>query len=246
VGIGFVLLIWTAAGLIVASVGAVVLGTATSLATPEVPRFRRLTIFAASAFPFVCLCWSGALFVFQAPVNQLVLHRDPGLGDTWECPLPNRYSLLMIDKTENGWIYNRATQSIPGGVAEQEDAIARVAVVQVAGRYILGRVDGAELDGPDIVDGVAVDAAKKHADSFFLLDTQTGKRKDFPDYKRLASAAQSLAIEPRLEPMVLVYRHYRFTWFDVFAGFLFIAPPVLGLVSLTVWILYLRRRTAAA
>lgn len=65
------------------------------------------------------------VFGFQAIVNEIVLHRDPGLGDTWHCPLPNGYALLMIDVMDHGWVYNPKTQ--PGdSVTEREDSVAGV------------------------------------------------------------------------------------------------------------------------
>jgi hypothetical protein len=263
VGISFVLLIWAIVGFLVACVGAVVLGAATAFATrgsnarpaaapqppvsPSVVRkllsaaflkvrsSRRFAIIAASAFPFVCLGWGGAVFFFQAAVNQVLLHRDPGLGDTWECPLPNGYALLMIDDTDHGWVYNPATQT-GGGVGEQEDAVPGISVVQVAGRYILGKVDGKALDRPNFGNNVSA----KHPDSFFLLDTQDGKRQNFAKYDSLVRAAEPLAIQPKLESIEVVYRHFRFTWFDAFAAFLFVVPPILGFFLLFLWVLYLR------
>jgi len=139
-GIGFVLLIWAVAGTILAGIGALLFGGLTSVLTRKVTRGRRRVIIAAGLLPFACLIWAGALFVFQALVNEGVLHRDPGLGDTWHCPLPNGYALMMIDVTDQGWVYNPKTQ--PGdGVVEQDDAVAGVRIVQIAGRYIAGGSD---------------------------------------------------------------------------------------------------------
>jgi hypothetical protein len=44
---------------------------------------RRTAIIAASLFLFICLGWGGAVFVFQAVINEALLLRDLGLGDTW-------------------------------------------------------------------------------------------------------------------------------------------------------------------
>jgi hypothetical protein len=243
-GLGFVLLIWAAVGLVAASVGAVVLGAATAFATRKVARVRRLTILAAAASPFICLGWGGAVFIFQAAVNQIFLHRDPGLGDTWACPLSNGYAVLMIDETDDGWVYNPATQE-SGSVTEQEDAVDGVAVVQVSGRYILGRVNGKSLDRPNFVNGMALEPTTKHSDSFFLLDTQTGRRENFTTLDGLQGATKPLAIQLRLQPIAAVYQHYRYTWFDAFAGLVLVAPPLLGFVSLCLWVQHLRRRPVA-
>jgi hypothetical protein len=230
-------------GLIAAWVGALVLGAITAFLTRKVRRFRWLTIIAVSAYPFACLAWGGAVFIFQAAVNEMLLHRDPGLGDAWECPLPNGYSLLMIDDTDYGWVYNPATQT-PGGVGEQDDAIAGVAVVQVAGHYILGAVNGKTFAHPTVVNGVVDNNANSgRPDSFFLLDTKAGKYQSYANYSAFVGAAQSVSIQPSLEPIAKVYRHYRYTWFDLFAAILFFSPPVVGAFLLLLWVLLLRKQS---
>ena len=241
VGIGIVLAMWTIVGLILASVGAVVLGAMTAFFTRKVRRFRWPTIVAVSAYPFVCLAWAGAVFVFQAAVNEMVLHRDPGLGDTWECPLPNGYALLMIDDRDYGWVYNPDTQT-PGAVGEQEDAIAGIAVVQVAGPYILGRVNGKAFQFPEVVNGVVTGVKNQRPDSFFLLDTKSGRHESYSNYSDLVTAAQSRSIQTNLEPIAKVYGHYRYTWFDLFAPVLFLTPPTDCAFLLFLWILYLRKK----
>src|SRR5213593_5214785 len=105
-GIGIVLLFWAIAGTISASVGALVFGGLTALLTSGAVEGRRKIIVGAFAFPFICLGWAGLVFVFQAAVNGFLLQRDPGLGDTWYCPLPNGYAITMIDVTDQGWVYN--------------------------------------------------------------------------------------------------------------------------------------------
>ena len=135
-GLGFVLFFWAIAGTILAGIGAVILGVVTGFLTRRVGETRKRAIILASVFPFVCLGWAGVLFLFQAIINGALLHRDAGLGDTWECPLPNGYAITMIDVTDQGWVYNPRTQS-GGGIGEQEDAVAGVRTLQVAGRYVL-------------------------------------------------------------------------------------------------------------
>jgi hypothetical protein len=139
-GIGFVLLIWFVLGIFLAGIGALVLGFSAAYVTRGAQRERKWLVIATSVFPFVCLGWAGIVFVFQAIVNETVLHRDAGLGDTWKCPLPNGYAILMIDTTEHGFVYNPKTQG-EGAVGEQEDAIGRVRDLQIVGRYILGSAD---------------------------------------------------------------------------------------------------------
>lgn len=121
-GIGIVLVFWAMAGAILAGIGALILRGAAAFLTSGAQRGRRRVILAATLFPVFCLAWAGLVFVFQAVINETVLHRDAGLGDTWRCPFPNGYALMMIDVTDQGWVYNPKTQ--PGdAVGEQEDAV---------------------------------------------------------------------------------------------------------------------------
>ena len=231
-GVGFVLLLWVVVGTVVAAVGAATLGLATALLTRGVANGRRKVIIAASLFPIVCLGWGGLMFVFQAVVNEGLLHRDLGLGDTWHAPLPNGYQIMMIDVTDQGWVYNPKTQ--PGsGVGEQEDAVAGVRNLQVVGRYILGATDSKAFEnlGKDT----------NQVDAYFLLDTQSGKRKQFQNYDALRLSALELSIEPNLQPINTIYSKFRFSWFDIVAGLLFCLPPVIGVLLLIRWIVRLRR-----
>ena len=232
-GIGFVLLIWAVVGIVVGIIGSAVLGFSTALLTRNVQSGRRRAIVAACLFPFVCLGWGGAVFVFQAIVNEGLLHRDLGMGDTWHAPLPNGYQVLMIDVTDQGWVYNPKTQ--PGsGVSEQEDAVGGVRNLQIAGRYIIGAADTKALEN--------MGSAHNQVDVYFLLDTQTNKKTQFPNAEALRSRASELGIEPNLQPINGVYSKFRFSWFDVFAGLLFCVPPLIGALFLIGWVVRLRRR----
>lgn len=188
----------------------------------------RLPCFRSSVLP-----GERHVFVFQAIINETVLSRDLGLGDTAHCPLPNGYHIMMIDTTDQGWIYNPKTQRYGGVVGSQDDAVDGVRVVQVAGRYILGASDTklSEHFGQNT----------KAVDSYFWLDTKTGKKTVFSNYDDLRSAAGQLGVSLKLEPIYNVYRRYRFTWFDVFAGFLLLAPPLVSAYFLFRWIARVRR-----
>jgi hypothetical protein len=231
-GIGIVLLFCAVVGTVFAAIGAVTLGWITALLTRRVTNGRRRVIVAASLFPFVCLGWGGAVFVFQAAVNEELLHRDLGMGDTWHAPLPNGYQIMMIDVTDQGWVYNPKTQP-GGGVSEEEDAVAGVRSLQIAGRYILGSTDSKSFEhlGKD----------SDQVDGYFILDTQVGKQTKFQNYTALRRSAVELGIEPDMQPINSVYSKFRFSWFDVFAGFLFCVPPLIGGLVLIGWIVRLRR-----
>lgn len=231
-GIGFVLLIWIVVGTLLAAIGAAVLGGTAAYLTRGAQHGRKRLILVVSLFPIMCVVWAGANFIFQAIVNETVLHRDPGLGDTWNCPLPNGYALLMIDTTDQGWVYNPKTQS-DDSVSDQEDAVGGVRVLQVAGRYILGGADTRSFQQQE--------NQSEQIDTYFLLDTQIGKQIRFPDYAALRTKAQGLGISAKLEPIAAVYSRYRFTWFDVFAGSLFLVPPLIGALLLLRWTLRMRK-----
>lgn len=232
-GIGVVLLFWAVVGTILAGIGMMFLGRATAFLTRKVVKGRRTVIAVARLFPFACLAWAGALFVFQAFVNEEMLQRDPGLGDSWHCPLPNGYELMMIDVTDQGWVYNPKTQDPGGGVGEQEDAVAGVRMVQVAGKYIVGGSDSQSVQH--------YGQNKEDVDSYFLLDTQTGKRTTLKTHDELRQLAAQVGIDLDLKPIARVYYRYRFTWFDLFVGFLLCVPPLLGAWLLFKWIARLRR-----
>jgi len=226
-----VFIAWALVGTVLATGAAVFLAVVTTVLTRRVPVGRRRAILAAAILPFIWLGWGACVFIFQAVVNEVLLSRDLGIGDTWHAPLTNGYQIMMIDVTDQGWVYNPKTQ--PDGVAEQDDAVAGVRKVQVAGRYILGGVDSKAFDrsGKD-------DAS---VDSFFILDTSTGQQTTFKTYDGLCGRAQALQIKVNLEPISTVYGRFRRTWFDVFASVIFFMPPVGGFVLLAWWVWYLRR-----
>jgi len=231
-GIGFVLLLWAVAGVILAGIGSLVLAGVTAYLTRGVVDGRGRTILLAAVFPAVCLAWAGIMFIFQATVNEGLLHRDAGMGDTWHCPLPNGYQILMIDETDHGWVYNPKTQE-GGSVTEQDDAVGGVRTLQVAGRYILGGSDSKWFG--------KLNPSTDEVDSYFLMDAAAGKHNTFSSYDELATAARSVEIEPRLEPILDVYSKYRFSWFEVFAGLLFVLPMLTAATFLARRIFILRR-----
>jgi hypothetical protein len=143
----------------------------------------------------------------------------------------------MIDTTEQGWVYNPKTQT-EGGVGEQEDAIAGVRVLQVAGRYILGGSDSRSFD--------RLDNNTEHVDSYLLLDTHFGKHTNFPSYEALRVKAQELGIGLSLERIGAVYGRYRFTRFEIVVGLLLCLPSLVRAVLLVRWIFRMRKTRGAS
>ena len=84
-------------------------------------------------------------------------------------------------------------------------------------------------------------------DQYFILDTRDGKKTVFAGLDQLKAEASRLGISLHLEPIYSVYSHYRFTWFDVFAGCLLVLPPLAAIAGLGFYILRARRnRTSIA
>ena len=153
-------------------------------------------------------------------VNDEVFGRDPGLGDSWYCPLPNGYSILMIDTTDSAYIYNPRTQ-FPGSVVAQDDAVAGVTRLQLAGPSMLGMTE----DG-----------------RYFLLDTRTGRVRYLARFGEFNAAARSFGIAPNLVPAADIYFDNRLSWFDFAALALLVVPPGVAGVWGLLWILRLRRQ----
>ncbi|HXN56655.1 MAG TPA: hypothetical protein VN874_10335 [Myxococcales bacterium] len=208
-----------------APIAMVTVRVAVTFLTRKTTKDPSRVVLAATLFPLLCLCWGGAVFVFQAIVNEVVFHRDPGIGDGWYCPLPNGYALMMIDTTDQGMVYDPRTQPVPGGFAPQQDAVAGVGVLQVAGRYIAGGT----------VDSAGHDRSTRQGDrmdSYFLLDTVLGRYGRFSSFDDLRAATRAVGIELKLDPIERVYFKHRFTWFDLLAAILLGGPPLLGLLLL--------------
>lgn len=180
-------------------------------------RSRTLLLRAVTVFPFACLFRAGGVFVFSAGVNVSRLHRDIGIGDGFDCPLPNGFALSFIDRTDVGTVYSPNGRPLWSEV--QESAVDDITVMQLAGPYILGGVDShkrehfeEEISAPN---------------SWFLLNTKTSERTDFETLDGLKeSARRDIALS--LVPIGDLYSKYRFTWFDAFAGALLVGPPRLG------------------
>jgi len=233
-GIGFVLVAWGLISLVVAGVGSLVMrGVVAYFTRGSTDRGKLLR--RATLFPIECLFWVGIVFVFQAVINVVFLHRDIGIGDGFDCPLPNGYALSFIDVTEFGTLYKPANR--PMWSDARENAVNNVRVMQLSGPYVLGGSDSRALEH------FAEDS--NAVDSYFLLDTKTGKRTEFKTYAELREAALHLNIQPNMIAIGTLYSKYRSTWFDVFAGLLIIVPPLIGAALLTRSVVRLRRTRAA-
>jgi len=139
-GIVVVLIFYAIALTIAASVGAVILGSASYLLTRQLwPKSKR-AVLVSILFPYLCVAFASAWFASYAFINYEVFHRDPGLGDTWETPLPNGYALMMIDTTDQGTVYDPKTQTGVDSVVGR-DAVFGVRQLQISNELIFGARD---------------------------------------------------------------------------------------------------------
>ena len=237
-GLGVVLVFWAVVGVVLAAIGAAFLGLTTAFLTRGVLRWRRVAIISAALLPFACLAWGGVVFLFQAAVDEGLLHRDLGLGDGWHAPLPNGYQVSFIDVTDEGTVYNPKTQPGQDTVTDRPDAVFGVRLLQVEGPYLLGARDTHYLE--------RIGQESDAIDSYFLLDTRAGKTISKSSYDELTADASRLGITLHLEPIYSVYSHFRFTWFDVFASCLLILPPLIAITILVIFVLRLRRTRKTA
>jgi hypothetical protein len=234
-GLAFVLMIYAVGGAVAATVGCLLLRLVVSGFVSGSSRSRTLLIRAVTAFPFACLFWAGGVFIFSAAVNVVLLHRDVGIGDGFDCPLPNGYALSFIDTTDAGTVYNPNGRPVWSEVRENE--VNDVTMMQVAGPYILGGVDSHRIEH------FAQDIGA--ADSWFVLNTKTGERTHFKTLEELKESARRSNITVNLVPIEDLYSKYRFTWFDAFAGALLVVPPLIAFAILARWTLRLRRTREA-
>jgi hypothetical protein len=140
-GIAVVLIFYAVTLTIAASVGALVFGLLGSALTRPSGPGRKRAVIACVLFPYACVAFAGGWFITYWVINESVFHRDPMLGDTWETPLPNGYSLMMIDTTDQGTVYNPKTQGGYGVVTGGNDSAFGVRQLQVSGKLILGARD---------------------------------------------------------------------------------------------------------
>lgn len=218
-GLLFVLVFWLIAGVTVAGIGTLVArGIASSLTRKADPSdaARRKALRIATFLPFACLLWAGTVFIVQAAINSEFLHRDIGIGDSSYCPLPNGYSILLIDVTDYGSL-------IKGKDADSGNPLtgfSEVSNLQLAGPFIFGTT-ASNTTGRTNLDKPAIE-------SYFLLDTRTSSVSRFPSEAALRTQASASGTTLKLEPIYTIYNRYRFTWFDWLSTAILFLPPIVA------------------
>lgn len=149
------------------------------------------------------------------------------------CRLPNGYSIMMIDAGDPVLVYNPRNESTREGVVWQRDGVDGVRTLQVAERYILG---GRESHGL-----ARLPKAGDQVDSYFVLDTETGKLTVMPSLAQLEKAASQLGIQLKLERAYTVYSRYGLMPFVRVPPFGTSLALLVLLCLLARWIMQLRR-----
>jgi succinate dehydrogenase/fumarate reductase cytochrome b subunit len=91
-GILFVLIFYLIVMTGLAAIGSLLFSTAANRLIRSFKDRAGKIVLIATLFPFACEVFAGVWFVAYAVTNAEVFHRDPGLGDSWETPLPNGYA----------------------------------------------------------------------------------------------------------------------------------------------------------
>jgi hypothetical protein len=224
----FVLIFYAVALTIAASVCAVILGGTTFLLLRNSGPKRERAVLLSVVFPFACVAFAGGWFIAYALINTTVFHRDPGIGDDWETPLPNGFAIRMIDTTDQGEIYNPRTQPIESGLGDKQDEVFGVRRVQVAGDRVFGASDSGWFGhfGHD----------SSFVDNYFELNAGNGTLTKFKSLDELRLHAASEGVSLHLRDIDSVYRDYRFTWFDYAAGAILLLVPLTGFLALARYI----------
>lgn len=232
-GIAVVLIFYAVALSIAACFGSAVLGGATYMLTRHSGSRRKIATIASALFPFVCVAYAGGWFIGYAVINYTVFHRDPGLGDSWETPLPNGYALMMIDVTDEGTVYNPKTQPVNGGVMGRDDAVFGVRQLQVSNGLIFGASDSGYFG--------RIGQDSDSVDTYFELNTAKKTHTEFKSLDELRRRAASEGVVLRLRPFASVFEDFRWTWFDYFAGSILLLLPAIGFFLLAFWVWRIRR-----
>ena len=219
-GIGFVLLMYLIAGLILASIIGAVRSNHSRRGGEFGPVGKR-SRFSIRPFllPVGLLLYAGVAFIFYAMWCEGVRHVDPRVGDLWHVPLSNGYSFVMRDVT---------TQ------AEVNDAQGFPAVTEVREIAQYG----------NIIYGVA-----PYKGRHFVIDTATNQKWLLLNTEEFQAKARSLSI-PGVDPLPVqaFYDQQRGLFWDAFALAVIITIPWVGLRmnEKRRWIALTRRPAAPA
>jgi len=217
VGIGVVLIVYLFFLLVVAAVCTAILSGLVRFLLKNAPDGRKKMVVFAMLLPFLCVAYAGAWFIGYAVINDTLFHRDPMIGDSWYTPLPNGYSIGMIDIPDRGAIY--PTSSSSNDIA----AIVGIRKLQLDGQWIWCAADSHWFGAQE---------GSENMDKFFLLNTENRTRIDFKSANEMEQEMSRRGTRAHLEPIVVVYQRYRTTWFEYSAAAILFLPPLTALFAL--------------
>ncbi len=224
----FILMFWALAATVLSVIGGAVLGGTVWLLTRKLIRGRKRAITIAALLPaagFAYLFCCVAIFA----IWSMAQGKDMGWGDSWDTAVLANYNIEMIDVTDHGVLYNRADKNVSDGDGSlhfnpsDRDVIDGVRRLQVADPYIFGAV------GPD---DFARQGAPSPENRFFIMDTRSNSRTDYPSLADLDNAARSLRSPLALQPTEAVYNQHRYSRLDLLLGGLLALPPIVVAIIL--------------
>lgn len=233
-GILFVLIFWAIAGSILGLLACGTLYVMARVLLRKVSPRPKLFLAGVILFPIACLGWAGFVFVFQVVVNVTLLHRDPGLGDGWDCPLPDGYALSFTDVMDQATLYRLKDHPSIMDVPTGDGVLSGVRFLQLAGDDLLGASDSKWF--------THYSEKSSSVDRYFLVNTKTNELKIWTAKDDLSQWSAEHHVPLHLETVEDVYLRYRWTWFDWLAILLLVLPPLAAFVFLFRWGWSLRRR----
>lgn len=199
-GFGFVLFVWIVIGSSAVALLAIFLSR----------RYFTLTPFSlgiAATIAVACIVWTAAVFAMHAIVNEAQFDRAMGISDTAFCPLVGDYSLAIVDRSTRGTIVRARGRAIDPALHTANDAILAVHQLEIVGARLIGETD----------------------ETYFILDSDTAKRRDFSSEAEFLATLTGLHMVPHLEPVEVIFNRQSFGWFDLVTVVVYIVPPMFAL-----------------
>lgn len=232
-GLMFVLIFWAIAGSVLALLGCGTFYVLSRVLLRKANPRPKLFLTAVTFFPIACLGWAGSVFVFQAVVNVTLLHRDPGLGDGWDCPLPDGYAISFVDVMNQATLYKLRDYPSFMDTPSGDGVLSGVRFLQLAGDDLLGASDSQSV--------ADYSENSSSVDRYFALNTRTNALSVWSTRDGLNKWSADHHVRLQLEPIEAVYFRYRRTWFDWFAFLLLVLPPIAAAILLFRWGWNIRR-----
>jgi hypothetical protein len=221
------------AGIVLACFAAVVLFAVGALLTRGVERGRGGFLVVTVLFPFLCVAWMGAAYVGHGFVNVLIFDRSVAGADEIDFPLPNGYALSFAQGTREVAALYRP-KGWPRWRNGKQEGIPDVRLLQMANGYMLGGRGRRLVEAPEADDRIV--------ESYFLLETGSGRKREFATLAELEQAAGELGLRTQLQAAGTLAAAYGRTWFDGVLPLLMLLPVGLAGFGMLRWMGRLRAR----